>query len=188
MTTETRTPAIDAATFSTYRSQLSDAGAPNWEAADGGALELKFANGETLLIETNNLSPAIQIQAMVHGLKQKLVDAAAISRNPDTGRSATIDDKYNAVREVYDRLLSGHWNKTRADGASTKGGLLFRALCLMYADKTPEAIKAFLDKKTPAEKTALRNTAKIAAIIATLKEDVADDGIDADSLLDELND
>ena len=174
MTTETRTPAIDATTT------------PAGDMENGG-LTLAFSNGETLTIQLRDLTTAILEQAALHGLKQKLVDAAAISRNPDTGRSATIDDKYNAVREVYDRLLSGHWNKTRADGASTKGGLLFRALCLMYADKTPEAIKAFLDKKTAAEKTALRNTAKIAAIIATLKEDVADDGIDADSLLDELN-
>ena len=170
MTTETRTPAIDAT--------ISD---------DRGTLSLAFSNGQTLSMHVSQIGVDVAAYALMHGLKQKLVDAAAISRNPDTGRSATIDDKYNAVREVYDRLLSGHWNKTRADGASTKGGLLFRALCLMYADKTPDAIKAFLDKKTAAEKTALRNTAKIAAIIATLKEDVADDGIDADSLLDELN-
>lgn len=169
MTTETRTPAIDATTMD-------------------NALMLKFSNGQELFLNLGELNSDIIRQATLHGFKQKLVDAAAISRNPDTGRSATIDDKYNAVREVYDRLLSGHWNKMRDGGTGTKGGLLFRALCMMYADKTPDAIKAFLDKKTPAEKTALRNTAKIAAIIATLKEDVADDGIDADTLLDELND
>lgn len=168
MTTETRTPAIDATTMD-------------------NALMLKFSNGQELFLNLGELNSDIIRQATLHGFKQKLVDAAAISRNPDTGRSATIDDKYNAVREVYDRLLSGQWNKGRGEGSGTKGGLLFRALCQMYADKTPDAIKAFLDKKTPAEKTALRNTAKIAAIIATFKQD--DDGdIDADTLLDELND
>lgn len=173
MTTETRTPAIDATI--------------NLDNPMNGELELVFSNGNKLVISMAMLTPAIATQCMMHGLKQKLVDAAAISRNPDTGRSATIDDKFNAVLEVHDRLLSGQWNKTRTDGASTKGGLLFRALCLMYADKTPDAIKAFLDKKTPAEKTALRNTAKIAAIIATFKQD-DDSDIDADTLLDELND
>lgn len=168
MTTETRTPAIDAT-------------------ITANVLHLAFSNGETVSVALSNLTPEIQHQCAMHGLKQKLVDAAAISRNPDTGRSATIDDKLNAVLEVANRLLSGQWNKTRDGGASTKGGLLFRALCLMYADKTPDAIRAFLDKKTPAEKTALRNTAKIAAIIATLKEEPTD-GIDADGLLDELND
>ena len=173
MTTETRTPAI------TAEINMTNVMNPN--------LSLTFSNGAELCLRASDLTTELAQQAMMHGLKQKLVDAAAISRNPDTGRSATIDDKYNAVREVFDRLMSGQWNKVRTEGASTKGGLLFRALCMMYADKTPDAIKAFLDKKTPAEKTALRNTAKIAAIIATLKEDVADDGIDADSLLDELN-
>ena len=173
MTNETRTPAIDATIDMTNPMN--------------GLLKLVFSNGNELKVSMSMLTPEIATQCLMHGLKQKLVDAAAISRNPDTGRSATIDDKYNAVREVYDRLLSGQWNKIRTDGASTKGGLLFRALFIMYADKTPDAIKAFLDKKTPAEKTALRNTAKIAAIIATLKEEPTD-GIDADGLLDELND
>lgn len=183
------TKTIDATVFSTYRSQLSAEGAaPNWEAADGGALELKFSNGKELSISTSRISSAILWQAAVHGLKQKLVDAAAISRNPDTGRSATADDKYNAVREVYDRLLSGQWNKGRGEGSGTKGGLLFRALCQLYEGKqTPEAIRAFLDKKSPAEKTALRNTAKIAAIIATFREESSSD-VDADELLAGLED
>ncbi len=180
-----RTPAIEATVYSTYRNQLSDATAPNWESADGGALELKFANGEAILLTTNNLSPGIQMQAMVHGLKQKLVDAAAISRNPDTGRSATIDDKYNAVREVYDRLLAGNWNKGRGDGSSSgNGGLLFRALCQMYPGKTPEALRAFLDGKTKSECAALRATPKIAAIIDTLRAPSGD--VDTDDLLAEL--
>lgn len=179
MTTETRTPAISAETSfegTNITLGLRDA-----------VLMLAFSNGQAMQLTIDQLSPAIIEQAIIHGLKQKLVDAAAISRNPTTGRSATIDDKYNAVREVYDRLLSGQWNKVRDGGSGMKGGLLFRALCLMYADKTPDAIRAFLDKKTPAEKTALRNTAKIAAIIATFKTD-DDGGTDVDAMLDELND
>ena len=183
MTTETRTPAIDATVHAMYRNAVGT----NWAAADSAAVTLKFSNGQELFISADSLPNDVFMQALAHGLKQKLVDAAAISRNPDTGRSATIDDKYNAVREVFDRLMSGQWNKVRDGGASTKGGLLFRALCLMYPDKTPDAIKAFLDKKTPAEKTALRNTARIASIIATFKADEIDDDIDADTLLDELN-
>jgi hypothetical protein len=152
---------------------------------DTMSLTLTFSNGETIVLTTAQISTDIANQAMLHGLKQKLVDAAAISRNPDTGRSATVDDKYNAVREVYDRLLSGQWNKSRGEGSSTSGGLLFRALCQMYADKTPDAIKAFLDKKTPTEKAALRATPKIAAIIETIRAEKASD-IDTDDMLAEL--
>lgn len=148
------------------------------------SLTIGFSNGKQLFVQLGELNSSIIEQATLHGLKQKLVDAAAISRNPDTGRSATIDDKYAAVREVYDRLLAGNWNKGRVDGSgSGTGGLLYRALCLHYPAQTPEAIRAFLEKKSAAEKTALRNVPAIMTIIASLK---ADSEIDTDVLLGEL--
>jgi hypothetical protein len=174
MTNEiTRTPAINATV--------------DMENVNDPTLTLIFGNGEVLCIMAHQLTVELAQTAMMHGLKQKLVDAAAISRNPDTGRTASVDDKYNAVKEVFDRLIAGQWNKQRDGAGATKGGLLFRALCMLYADKTPDAIKAFLDKKTATEKTALRNTAKIAAIIATLKEDDDNGDVDVDAMLDELN-
>ena len=172
MTNDTRTPAITATIVN------NDNGHP-------GGLALQFGNGETLTLLANQLTHDILEHAVWHGLKQKLVDAAAISRNPDTGRSATIDDKYNAVREVYDRLLAGNWNKGRGDGSSSgNGGLLFRALCQMYPNKTPEALRAFLDGKTKSECAALRAAPKIAAIIDTLRTPSGD--IDTADMLAEL--
>ena len=154
-------------------------------------LTLTFANGQALTISPSMLTADIVVQATMHGLKQKLVDAAAISRNPDTGRSATIDDKYAAVREVYDRLLMGQWNKGRADGTTGTGGYLFRALCILYATKTPDAIREFLSKKSKVEQAALRATPKIKTIIDDLKLADArngdDVGLDTDAMLDELN-
>ena len=112
---------------------------------------------------------------MLHGLKQKLGDAAAISRNPDTGRSASLDDKIAAVREVFDRITSpdGTWNKIRESGdGSGNGGLLFRALCNIYAGKrSPEQITVFLADKTEAEKAALRKTAIVADRIRSASTD-----------------
>lgn len=158
----------------------------NANSIGNGTLTLTFRDGRMLQLDGADLNGELQRMAMMHGLKQKLVDAAAISRNPDTGRSATIEDKYNAVREVYDRLLAGQWNKGRDGGGSTKGGLLFRALCILYADKSPEAIKAYLDGKSKAEQAALRATKKIADVIDTLRAEGSND--DGDALLDELND
>lgn len=153
-----------------------------------GGLHIKFGNGQELGLGASQLTNDIMEHAIWHGLKQKLVDAAAISRNPDTGRSATVDDKYNAVREVYDRLLSGQWNKGRDGTGSVRGGLLFRALCIMYPDKSPDAIRTYLEGKNKAEQAALRATKKIADIIETLRQDDAKDDTDADAMLDELND
>ena len=153
-----------------------------------GSLGLAFANGKNLTIQLRDLSPELLEQAALHGLKQKLVDAAAISRNPDTGRAASIDDKYEAVRTVFDRLLSGSWNAVREGGSGASGGLLFRALCRMYEGrKTAEDIKEFLEGKSDAEKAALRKNPKIAAIIDTLRAEKGDGG-NSEELLAELDD
>lgn len=138
-----------------------------------GRLIMTFGNGESLSVDPATLSDEIRTAAMLHGLKQKLGDAAAISRNPDTGRSASLDDKIAAVREVFDRITApdGTWNKVREGGdGSGNGGLLFRALCNLYAGKrTPEQITAFLASKSEAEKSALRKTGPVATEIERIR-------------------
>lgn len=153
-----------------------------------GILTLTFANGKTLTIGKDDLTEEQQTRALLRGVKEKLVDAAAISCNPETGRSATIDDKYNAVKAVYDRLLAGQWNATREGGGGGSGGLLFKALCRLYSNKSPEQIAAFLAGKTDADKTALRKNPKVAAIIEELRAETGKAAnIDTDELLAELD-
>ena len=151
------------------------------------ALHLRFANGQELAITASQLSNHVMEYAIFHGLKQKLVDAAAISRNPETGRAATVEDKFQAVKTVYDRLLAGQWNATREGGVAT-GGLLLQALCRMYAGrKTPDELKAFLADKTDAEKTALRKNPRVAQIIEDIRAEQGKAAtIDTDGLLGEL--
>lgn len=155
-------------------------------------ITLSFANGKTLTLMETNLSEAMRARALWHGVSAKLVDATAISRNPDTGRSASVEDKYNAAREVYERLLAGQWNKVRGDGTGTTsaGGLLFRALCLVYSTKTPEQIREYLKGKTLTEQAALRKSSKLASVIEELRaKDAKDaDPVDEDALFDGLED
>lgn len=156
----------------------------------GDTLTLTFADGRVLSLDANTLADNIRHDAMLHGLKQKLVDGAAIARNPETGRSATLDDKFNAVLEIYSRitdLTSPSWNKGRASGEGDGGNsLLLRALCKM-SGKSPAVMAAALEGKTKAEKAALRTNPKVAAIIAELQaERLAQQGIDGAALLDEL--
>ena len=151
------------------------------------ALHLRFANGQELAITASQLTHHVMEYAIFHGLKQKLVDAAAISRNPETGRAASVEDKYQAVKAVFDRLLSGQWNATR-EGGGNAGGLLFQALVRMYAGrKTPDELKAFLADKSDAEKTALRKNPRVAQIIDDIRaEQGKATNIDTDELLGEL--
>lgn len=167
MTTTTRTPAIEA----TINEQI---------------ITLAFSDGRTLTIDAATLSPDIQEAAIMHGLKQKLVDGAAIARNPDTGRSATIDDKYNAVKEILDRISgeNGTWNKVRGDGTGASGGGLLLSALMRLTGKSKTAIEEFLAGKSKEEKAALRDNEKVAAIMAELR--AAKNKINSDDLLGEL--
>lgn len=144
-----------------------------------GKLTLDFEHGKIVEIDATQLSHDVLAQALMHGLKQKLVDAAAISRNPENGRAATIETKFDAVAEVAERLLTGEWNKRREGGPT--GGLLKRALIEMYnGRKSAEQIEAFLAAKSDKEKAALRKNPKVAEIIERLRrEDAAAKGEDA---------
>ena len=152
---------------------------------ENGTLVLTFRHGEVLRVHPETLNPEIQRMAMLHGLKQKLVDAAAISRDTATGRAATIATKYDAVREIFDRITgeTPSWNKPRAGGAGGQGGLLARAIA-RYKNVPVEAAKAYLERLTDAQKQALRVDPRIATIINELRAESAKPaGIDTDALL-----
>ena len=142
-------------------------------------LDLVFADGRTLKVTAGMLSADIRAAGLVHGLKQKLVDAAAISRDPLTGKPATIDTKYAAVREVFDRItgVNPTWNKVRGEGGGStgSGGLLYRALVRLYDGvQTPEQVRKYLDGLNAEQQAALRGNKKVAPVILAIKaEDAA---------------
>lgn len=139
-----------------------------------------------ITIGLSDLSPAILEMAALHGLKQKICDAAAISRDPETGRSATTETKFRAMHAVYERIMAGEWNAKRGEGTTT-GGLLFRALCRLYPAKDADTLREFLAGKTKQEQAALRANPKVAAIIEEIKAESANvSEIDTDELLGEL--
>lgn len=141
---------------------------------DEDVLVIDFANGKRIELRPSTLGPDIREQAMFHGLKQKLVDAAAISRDPETGRSATVEDKFRAVSAVYDRLLAGQWNATRGEGSGTgAGGLLFAALMRLYPAKGADALREYLGGLTPAQQAALRKNPRVAPVIEEIKAERA---------------
>lgn len=158
---------------------------------NGTTLTITFAHGKSITVEAMELSEDIRMTALMHGLKQKLADAAAISRNTDTGKSASVEDKYRAVEAVAMRIRAGEWNAKREGSGAVTGGLLLEALVRHYAGrKTVETLREWLATKSDKEKAALRATAPIAAHIDAIRAERAKDkdGIDADELLSELED
>lgn len=150
-------------------------------------LEFTFSDGgEPIIMSLAVLSNDMLTYAALHGLKQRIGDAAAIPRNTDTGRSATVAEKRAAMEKVRDTILQGEWS-ARREGGGNEGGLLLRALGRLYPAKSREDLAAWVANKSKAEQAAMRANPRVAAIIAELRAESAK-GIDTDGLLGELDD
>jgi hypothetical protein len=150
---------------------------------EAGTLSIVTDAG-TITVTIGELEKGIINHATLHGLKQKIVDAAALPNG------ATITEKFTAMQEVYARLTGDEpaWNKGAGAGNGGTGGLLFRALCRLYPTKTPDAIKGYLDKQDNKKQAALRKDPKVSAMIETVRaEGIKTTGIDAGELLNELD-
>ncbi len=148
-----------------------------------------LADGSNMVAAWSDFDQSEILRMAAHGIKQKVADGAAIQRNPETGKSASAQDKIDAMRAIFNRVVHEHsWNAIR-EGGGNAGGLLLRALCELYPAKTREQLAEFLKGKSAAEKTAMRNNPKIAVIIDRIRAEsgkVSD--INSDDLLDELAD
>lgn len=155
----------------------------------GTTLTVTFSNGKDLAIDVAKLTPEIQRMAMLHGIKQKLVDAAAMSRDGNNLNSNQVESKYEAVAAVHARLTSDKptWNKERAaPGTPTNGkNLLVRALMQMTG-RDKDYVDAFLTSKTKEEREALKRNPRVLAIIAELQAATVSNGVDTDDLLEQL--
>lgn len=143
----------------------------------GTEIRFDFDELRHLILDVAELTGTIQRMAMTHGVKQKCVDAAALSRDPATGRSATAEEKYAAVSAMIGRLRSGVWNDR---GAGESGGALLNALVAAYPARTRGELVEWLRGRSDKEKRALRASEKLRPFLA-----IVPDGR-GDELLDEL--
>lgn len=144
--------------------------------ADGTVqVRLDFRNGQTRLF---TLPAQLLTKAAAHGAEQKLGD--------ETAGVEDVEDMVLAVDELIDRLYNGEWNAKREASGLAGTSILLRALAEVYAGKkTPEELKTWLKTKTAAEKTALRNNAKVKPVIERLEAEKATKAskVDTDALL-----
>lgn len=152
---------------------------------DGTKATFTFDGLPHIIVDTGTLSAKIVHNLVMHGLKQKIADGAAMSRNPDTGRPATDADKNARMIAIAERLKAGQW-RAESEGGTT-GGLLLRALMELYPNRTKDDIIAYLEKRSDKEKAQLRTTAKVAPIIERLRAEAGKSTVDVDAMLDELS-
>lgn len=143
-------------------------------------VRLDFINGET---RTFTLPDSLLEKFAAHGAEQKLGDEIAGVED--------VEDAVLAIDELIDRLYNGEWGVARDKSGLAGASILLRAL-VETSGKSVEEIKSFLKDKTPAQKAALRNNAKIKPVVDRLEAEKAAKtqkkagSIDTDALLDGL--
>ena len=129
----------------------------NSEITDDGKVQVRidFANGETRLF---TVPDSMLLQFAAHGALQKLGDSYANVQD--------TDDAVQTLDELIDRLYDGKWAVERQPGeakAAAGGSSLVKAL-MEISGKSKEEITTFLSAKTPAEKNAMKLSAKVAPV------------------------
>lgn len=126
----------------------------------------------TIRVDASDLATEIRTMAMLHGLRQKICDAAAIARNTETGRSASITEKHAEMRAVADRLMDGQWNAKRESAESSENSIIIRAVAEVMNMSESDALAAYA-KLAREQKTKLRSNPRVAAVIARIRAEMA---------------
>ncbi len=138
--------------------------------------------------------PDVQHRAALHGFVQRIADAAAKSRDTETGKAATPLEKFEAMKRIADHYASGSadWSLARVAGGERVGGtsIVVRAFARIQGLTVAAAlarIQEVAEKKrvtTKAFLKGLRGSQAIRDAIAAIEAEEAGDG--GDDLLAEL--
>lgn len=140
-----------------------------------------------LRVSFSNLSRAVKDRALAHGIVQRVVDAAALSRDGTSGKSATPQQKYLAMKEIVDHLMSGTENWTLArEQESPFVSLLTICLMEVYPERSEEQIREWVKKRSAAERKAMLASSKIKPIAERIESEKLSH-IDAEELLSDLD-
>ncbi len=143
----------------------------------------------SVTFDLTKVHPSNVAYAALHGFKQRIGDMAALSRNPDTGKPATPQEKFEAIQRGIEHYESGtaDWNLRAAAGERTSGelGLLARAVAEV---KGMDVIKVrdWLKEKSRAEQVAIALSAAIKPVMDRMRKEQASE-VNGDDLLAELS-
>jgi len=172
----------------------------NWVIAhrtseDMSFIEWTVKGAGTLRLTVNKLHEKIHARAAIHGMVQRVSDAAAIPRDTKTGKSATPQEKFNAMAQLVNHYESGsaEWNRKggeRGPRELTGAALLRAALELWQPEKGATKIQEFVKGLKQSQIAALLGSAELKEQVEKarseeLKRQTTEE-VDAEELLSEL--
>lgn len=134
--------------------------------SEAHAISITLAGASELVFDTSTLSKEVLHQAMLHGLKQKLVDSVA-------GKSGA--EARDALKATADMLREGSWTRAREAGTGGSVTLLVEAMMKVFG-KTQDECITVTDQHDTKE---LAKIPAVAAAILTIKAERAKAKADA---------
>lgn len=154
-----------------------------------GRVTVNVAGQLPLIVDPAAMSEANRTYAMLHGIKQRVIDAAALERDPATGLSATPEQKYMAMAAIVNHLNSGaeEWNirgQARGPRVDAEFEMLLEAISEVR-QRDPAELRDWLKKKTATERLALAMHDSIKPTLDAIRELKAA-SVDEESLFEGL--
>ena len=163
-------------------------------AIDGDAMVFAVTGVGELRLNTLMLNAEVKQRALLHGMKQRIIDSAAIPCDNITGKPATPQQKYEAMRALVEHYNSGtsDWNIARGEGGErAAGGITLKAVAMVQGVDEAlmrKRIEGLAERKGLTAKGILASLAKSPDVIRTIAEIRAKAAnVDADGLLDEVS-
>ena len=124
-----------------------------WDLA-AGIITFGVAGIGTIVLDLDKAASTAE-QAKFHGYEQKVRDAAAIPRDLKTGRSASPQEKFDAMERVVGALHAGTWNVKSSQIVALNRAALYEAVAEVrgvesevvasrFQDRPDEVLRAFL--------------------------------------------
>lgn len=158
-----------------------------------GKLVIAVLGSGSVTFDPSKADKALRQRAEMHGWTQRLVDAAAMSRDDVTGQPATPADKFEAIKGLADHYMSGtpDWSRKSAGGFGKSITLAAIALVQGITYEAAEANVAAMAKKRGEEaKETLKFLATGGRVMKAIAEirakAVKPASVDADKALAEM--
>ena len=161
-----------------------------------GKLVFTFLGAGEFTFDPDKASAENRARAMMHGFKQRIADGAALSRDTETGKAATPEEKMAEAQKIADHYMTGStdWALKVAERQEGDGTWLAKALVHLGKAATVEEAASKVLKLAEAKfggeigkaRKALQADPKVAKAILDCKAAAIKPYSSADSMLDEI--
>lgn len=163
---------------------------------DGSLLVFEVAGAGVVEFDMRKVHEDNVQRAIAHGFKQRLSDAAAMSRNPENGAAASPADKLAAIRAVAEHYMSGSpdWSRRAAGGTGPVASITLQAIARVKSCTVAEAaemVERLAEEKFGGDRKAtltyLRKSSKVQEAMQAIRTERGAGGdVNADEVLEGL--